>query len=184
MGVILYNDGKGNFTLKKDYIENFSGNAGKPSLADINKDGFLDLIYRDYSNHRIVYNSNGTFNYNNSVELIMPEYILQSKKVDLDIDDRLVIDYDKDGDLDIIIVAQPHEPIFGKFSLIQVLRNDSNGLFVDVSEEVLTQVLIPYTLQWLRAKDLDKNGNIEIFEHQRLSNWFKLEYNGTKFITK
>lgn len=181
---LLLNDGYGNFTLNADYINNFNGNAGKPSLADLNNDGFLDLVYRDYNNHRIVFNSNGIFDYNNSIELIMPEYFKNSEVVDLDIDDRLLVDYDNDGDLDIIAIALPHEPRFGKFSLIQVLRHDSGNNFTDVSDEILPETVIPYTLQWLRANDLDKNGNIEIFENQKLDNWFNIEYNGSKFINK
>lgn len=185
---LLLNDGKANFTLIKDYILNFDGNAGKPSLADFNNDGQLDLVYRDYDNHRVIFNSNGTFDYNNSIELSMPMHSMQMEmngelvKVDLDIDDRLIIDYDKDGDLDIIVVSLPHEPRFGNFSIIQVLNQDAYNKFTDVSNDVLNKTKYPYTLQWLRAKDLNKNGNIEIFEHQRLDNWFKLEYNGTKFI--
>ena len=180
---LLLNDGKANFTLIKDYIINFDGNAGKPSLADFDKDGLLDLVYRDYDNHRVIYNSGGIFDYNNSIELMMPIYSIQNEIVDLDIDDRVVIDFDKDGDLDIIVVALPHEPRFGEFSLIQVLRNDNN-IFTDISNEVLPSTVLPYTLQWLRAKDLDKDNNIEIFEHQKLSNWFNIEYNGSKFIVK
>jgi len=180
---LLLNDGYGNFTLNADYINNFNGNAGKPSLADLNNDGFLDLIYRDYGNHRIVYSSNGIFDYNNSIELIMPEYTIDSEKVDLDIDDRLLVDFDKDGDLDIIVVALPHEPRFGKFSRLQIFRNDNNN-FIDVSREILPGLILPYTLQWIRANDLDKNGNIDIFENQKLDNWFNIEYDGSKFIKK
>ena len=113
----------------------------------------------------------------------MPEYYRDSEKVDLDIDDRLLVDFDNDGDLDIIVIALPHDPKFGKFSRLQILRNDSNN-FVDVSAELLPGLVLPYTLQWIRANDLDKNGNIDIFENQKLNNWFNIEYDGSKFIKK
>lgn len=186
---LLLNDGYGNFTLKKDYIANYNSNAGLASLVDFNNDGFLDLVYRDYDNHRVVLNSNGSYDYNNSIELPMPMYFMQLemngelKKIDLDIKDRLIVDYDKDGDLDIITVSIPHNPSAGYFNLIQVLRQDTDNSFVDVSDDVLNKSKYPYYIEWLRAKDLDKDGNIEIFEHQKTSNWFNIEYNGTKFIS-
>ena len=119
----------------------------------------------------------------------MPMYFMQLemngelKKIDLDIKDRLIVDYDKDGDLDIITVSIPHNPSAGYFNLIQVLRQDTDNSFVDVSDDVLNKSKYPYYIEWLRAKDLDKDGNIEIFEHQKTSNWFNIEYNGTKFIS-
>ena len=103
--------------------------------------------------------------------------------VDLDIKDRLIVDYDKDGDLDIITVSIPHNPDAGNFNQIQVLNHRDNNNFVDISNEVLDQTEFPYYIEWLRAKDLNKDGNIEIFEHQRTGNWFNIEYNGTKFIS-
>ena len=62
-------------------------------------------------------------------------------------------------------------------------RNHHEPEFLQAVQEV-AETVIPYTLQWLRANDLDKNGNIEIFENQKLDNWFNIEYNGSKFIKK
>ena len=104
-------------------------------------------------------------------------------KIDLDIKDRLIVDYDKDGDLDIITVSIPHNPIAGYFNYLQVLRNDLNGIFTDVSDTVLNKTKYMYYVEGLRAKDLDKDGNIEIFEPQKTNNWFNLDFNGTKFIS-
>jgi len=179
---LLLNDGSGNFTLKKDFIANYTGNAGLASLADFNKDGLLDLVYRDYGNHRLVVNDNGSFDYNSSIELPMPEHS-SGTDIDLDIKDRLIVDYDKDGDLDIITVSIPHNPDAGNFNQIQILNHRGNNNFVDVSNEVLDQTEFPYYIEWLRAKDINKDGNIEIFEHQKTNNWFNIEYNGTKFIS-
>ena len=186
---LLLNDGYGNFTLVKDFIDNFNSMAGLASLTDFNADGYLDLIYRDFDNHRLIYNNYGTFDYNSSIELPMPMYSMQTEmngdpiKIDLDIKDRLIVDYDKDGDLDIITVSIPHNPVAGYFNYLQVLRNDLNGIFTDVSDIVLNKTKYMYYVEWLRAKDLDKDGNIEIFEHQKTNNWFNLEFNGTKFIS-
>ena len=169
----LINDGSGNFSSKLNAINNYNDNSfGVPSLIDVNKDGYLDLFFRDYDSHKFIINDNGTFDYSNSVNLQMPEYFMQLEmnedyiKVDLDIKDRLFVDYDKDGDLDIITVSIPHNPDFGSFDLIQVLRQDSSNSFVDVSNEVLNKTKYAYYIQWLRAKDLDKDGYIEIFENQ------------------
>lgn len=184
---LLLNDGKGNFTLKKDYILNYSINAGLASLIDINKDGWLDLFVREYDKHFYILNSSGVFDYNSSVEIQMPTFILHddtssnSIKINMDLKDRVFLDYDNDGDLDIFTVSIPHNSNdAGFFSYLQVLKN--NGLeFEDVSYEVLDKRKFNYYIEWLRVKDLNKNGNIEIFEHQKTNNWLRLEFNEGKF---
>ena len=179
---LLLNDGYGNFTLVKDFVENYPGlGFGVPSLIDMNNDTYLDLIYRDYDTHRLVYNLNGSFDYKNSIELVMPEYYSDNIKIDLDIKDRVLVDYDKDGDIDIITVSIPHNgALAGYFNYLQVIENNGSTV-IDVSSKVLDKVKYDYYIEWLRVKDLDKNGYINIFEHQKTNNWFNIEFNGEKF---
>jgi hypothetical protein len=171
---LLLNDGNANFTLIKDFVLNYPGiGFGVPSLVDLNNDSYLDLIYRDYNTHVIVFNNNGVFDYSNSVKLPMPKH----SEVDLDIKDRVIVDYDGDKDLDIITVSVPHDPnVVGYFNFIQVLENKDNS-FTDVSDKLLSKQQYNYYIEWLRTYDLDKDGVIEIFEHQKTSKWFKLEFN-------
>lgn len=176
---LLLNDGNANFTLVKDFVEGYPGlGFGVPSLMDFNKDSYLDLVYRDYDTHVIILNDKGKFNYSNSISLPMPLV----SKIDLDIKDRLIVDYDLDGDLDIISVSVPHDPsLDGYFNFVQVVEN-KEGKFIDVSSEVLSKQRFDYYIEWLRAKDLDKDNNLEIFEHQKTNNWFQLEFINNKFI--
>jgi hypothetical protein len=176
---LLLNDGNANFTLVKDFVDGYPGlGFGVPGLMDFNKDKYLDLVYRDYDTHVIILNDKGKFNYSNSISIPMPLV----SKIDLDIKDRLIVDYDLDGDLDIISVSVPHDPsLDGYFNFIQVVEN-KEGKFIDVSSEVLSKQRFDYYIEWLRAKDLDKDNNLEIFEHQKTNNWFQLEFINNKFI--
>ncbi len=96
---IWYGDGKGNFSKREDYdLSEYTPLVYE--IIDIDKDGWNDLIVRGpFRATTIIYNNKGTINKNNrTYELPAATY-----KAVMDIE---VIDFDKDGDLDIVELAQ------------------------------------------------------------------------------
>lgn len=181
----LFNNGSGTFTIKDYVVNNLDHIIGVPSLIDINKDGQLDLAFRTYEEHKLILNDYGIFDYNKAIEIDIPMYFFQDDvssniiRVDLDVQDRVFYDIDNDNDLDIISVSIPHNsddsPI-GHFYYAQVFTND-DLTFTDTTREHMIDPFSDEYIQWLRLFDLDKDGNIELFDNDK----FYREWNGSTF---
>jgi len=189
---IFINDGLGNFQYTPNFVKNYSEGIGVTSLIDINKDGQLDLFFRNYNEHKVILNSYGSFDYNNSINLSHTKYFFHSDNsadvldLDMDIQDRVFYDIDNDGDLDIVFASIPHNdndsPI-GFFYNISILINNSL-LFEDKTKDLIDESRYERYIEWLRFYDLDNNGFVELFENQKKDNFFYKEWNGSKFIEK
>lgn len=96
---IWYGDGRGNFTKREDY------NLGEYSplvyeIIDMDKDGWNDIIVRGpFSGTTIVYNDRGVINGNSRTYKLST--VIYKSIMDIEI-----VDFDRDGDLDIVELAQ------------------------------------------------------------------------------
>ena len=179
------NNGSGDFTFSRDIMLNYTGNIGVTSLIDLNGDKLVDFVYRSVDEHNIVYNEGGLFDYNKAVSIDIPMYFFHDDvssnivAIDLDIQDRVFFDYDNDNDLDIISVSIPHDanssPI-GNFFIAEVFENNGDS-FTDVTKDRMKDPISDTYIEWLRLFDLDKDGNMELFDN----NIFYREWNGYKF---
>ena len=109
-----------------------------------------------------------------------PSTLITDIAVDLDIQDRVFYDLDKDKDLDIITVSMPHDqntsPL-GQFYMVEVFIND-NGVYTDKTKELIDENISSKYIEWLRLYDLDKDNLIELFDNSS----FYREWNGYKFV--
>lgn len=158
---IWWGDGKGNFT--KTFNQHKTDMAGYYNwttsplvyeILDINKDGWNDLILRGPQKPTtIVLNNKGKFDETNQT-ITLPS--VEFKNV-LDIE---IIDFDKDGDLDILELAQlGGEPdgiiqFDAKYSVSKIIVYYNNNLSFKADENILSESLDG---NWMYG-DMDKYG--------------------------
>lgn len=151
----------------------------QPNLIDMNNDGLVDLVYHNGYSFNLIYNKQGYFDFAEHIEIPLP----QAYDRVLQMQDKILVDLDSDGDLDIISNSGPHDAdLNGDFNFIQFIENKGNT-FVDVTENVYGSIIHrDRYISWLRASDLDNDGLLDIFETvYKDSDWFHLEWNGIKF---
>ena len=149
------------------------------NLMDLNGDGLDDIIGTNSQINRVLYNNNGSFNFDNGIDL--PEQY--SGDIHIQPQDRVVYDYDKDGLNEIITWGYPHaSDTDGEFAHIQVLKL-IGGKLTDITNTVFDNLTVKdrRSLEWLRFYDTDKDGNVELFENQMVENWKSWEWNGEYF---
>jgi hypothetical protein len=155
--ILFINDGKSNFT--QDMANNrFNGIdqilaiygqyvVTAVELFDLNKDGYLDIITGqnigqaqssgpDYRvpNTRVYWgNSKGTFNLTNSFA-DLPNISITNTSVPISVLGFSFVDYEKDGDFDILTVSTPQYNGF----YLQLYENLGDGTFKDVTTSKIT----------------------------------------------
>ena len=173
----LINDGKGNFAEKQvtsiDRGSDFDTRAWTTELADINKDGCLDLLYwQDDLNTRILYgNCKESFDYayQDLGPLEFP-YIM----------DYDVRDFDGDGDYDLLLTTTDYFNGW-RFVFRENIGNDNEGkvIWVDHSEVINQSLKIKgfytdtYSNDWVpyvHVVDINSDGFYDIIPHKPLSN--------------
>ena len=102
----------------------------------------------------------------------------------LDVNDRVVFDFDNDGDYDIITASIPHNPnnlpdLGGGYYYNIMINN--NLEFTDVTQAYFDEPFEPRYVEWLRINDFDKDGYLELYENQKNDNWWARRWNGSKF---
>lgn len=140
-------DGKGNFT--KTFNENTIDMTGYYNwitsplvyeILDMNKDGWNDLILRGpFKPTTIVLNNKGKFDETNQ-KIVLPS--VEFKNV-LDIE---IVDFDNDGDLDILELAQlggqPAGAVFdAKYSVSKIILYYNDNLSFRADENLLSESL-------------------------------------------
>jgi len=219
------NDGNANFTWFKvtDKISNYfeenneeDGPYGVQTseIFDINSDGNLDLIlggsYKDESydynltSPTILWgNGSGNYDYDNKLELWefgnKPYY--NGVKVGNN-DDFSFADIDQDGFIDAVvqyIYQIDNDPNnngnLTMYYQYQVMKNNGNSSFTDVTSEWLPDSIKTCTVVWTILKDVDNNGMLDLTEYSSTTykqghgngngncseKAWRWEWNGSKF---
>ena len=218
------NDGNANFTWFKvtDKISNYfedndqrDGPYGVQTseIFDINSDGNLDLIlggsYKDESydynltSPTILWgNGSGNFDYDNKLELweLGDKPYHNGVKVGNN-DDFSFADIDQDGFIDAVvqyIYQIDNDPNNNgnttMYFQYQVMKNNGNSSFTDVTSEWLPDSMKNCTVVWTILKDVDENGMLDLTEYASTTSkggsgpdincsekaW-RWEWNGSKF---
>lgn len=122
------NDGSGVFTdvSRRDGIDVDELETRGVAVGDVNGDGLLDIVLSAWANRPMrLYLNRGRLRFKSAKELDSIATQLSNQGI-------MLVDYDGDGDLD--LVATGHTFTNPPTGPIAVLRNDGRGHFVDVTE--------------------------------------------------
>lgn len=183
---VAINNGNFNFSIE-EIVFSERWNATAYDLFDVNNDNFLDLIVgwrvgpirRDFGYHDtltgpvlILGDGSGNFNLNNST--LLTETYLTSRDIHCGLLGLGYTDYDKDGDIDIILSTTREEPFgvgtFEEFTYYDnyylILLENNNGSFIDVTEQKIdgsfNQNGEVANFYMVRTIDKNDDGNFEI----------------------
>jgi hypothetical protein len=187
----LLNDGKGNFTQSRANIPTAPGSvldfrSAQPhhfpgsNLVDLNGDGLPELLitadanasYDGLRQSIILWNKNGSYSESAMTTLPAPAGI--TSHIDLDIQK---MDFNYDGRPDLVLIGTNGSPFYDG-NYIQLLQNDGNGGYVDVTAASMAaadaRTVIPNTTtgtawgMWVKTLDFNGDGVLD----------FAVEYNG------
>ncbi|MEJ5995861.1 FG-GAP-like repeat-containing protein [Pedobacter sp. Du54] len=180
-GIFLLNDGAGNFTYDASVFPNdITGKTYFTSvLYDLNADGYLDLAISGHDNDANVKlypnisakpmilwgNPSGKFTSTNSTILpVVPNYGVSNN--------FNILDYDKDGKIDLLITKTGDGastlPFYQGY-YIQLLKNNGGTNFSDMSSAVIGNYRDdnPRWIIWLRPHDIDNDGDLDIISEDK-----------------
>ena len=196
---IFLNNGGGSFVMREDLIKEVDNKYiwSYQSLAqrffDLDNDGCLDLIAGCQFDKKSV-EENNAFPYSIYWGDCSGSYSLYSKRTELPSDlpkeiETLnflvvginVIDFDRDGDLDIVTSTTKRE--YDGYYL-QLLENKGNRVFEDVTIKLIDKSFeigaiknSVYMFYRTRISDIDGDGDFDIIPiHQHLDNYFLSTY--------
>jgi hypothetical protein len=164
---ILRNDGTGNFAVTTEglpsaYVGRGNGvdQATATALHDVDGDGFLDLILGTQGlngDPSDIYFGTGDGQFPDAEHITLPDNpLIDGNQI---VSDIAFIDIDLDGDDDIILSSTQNNPFYVGAGL-QVLRNDGNRVFVDISEAALGERVFQVESSWhLFLTPMDFNGD-------------------------
>ncbi len=174
--VYFENQGGGKFKYSPDLITGIgfyrynTTNYYTIELFDINKDGFIDIILGGSPgmnmDTKILWGSN-SHKFNTANSTIIPTKISNGSSI-MDI---AFLDYDKDNDIDIVLLSEINYKGFE----IELLENN-NGSFTNVTNSKIDISSKPNTLwvSWVRIFDYDNDGDFDIvgdgFNYKNLEN--------------
>lgn len=189
MSYMLVNDGSGNFTRNESIIPVHSGGLldflsvhhfPGATLDDLNGDGLPELMitadagmpFDRLRNTTILWNQNGVFKEDSITKLPIPAGV--PAHIDLDIQKT---DFNYDGRPDLIVIGTNGDPYY-KGSFVQLLRNDGNNVFTDVTASSMPAADVmswtpgspndtPWAM-WLQQLDFNHDGVMD----------FAVNYNG------
>jgi hypothetical protein len=162
--VYFENLGNGNFKYVSDLITGLGysmynkNNYYTIELFDVNMDGFTDIILGGSPGNsldsKILWGSS-THKYSTTNATILPSKINSGSSI-MDIS---FIDYDKDGDLDILMLSEIEYKGFG----IELFENQT-GKFTNVTSNRIDIFNKPNTLwvSWTRIIDVDNDGDLDL----------------------
>lgn len=189
MSYMLINDGTGNFVRNEAIIPVHSGGLldfltahhfPGATLDDLNGDGLPELLitadagmsFDLLRNTTILWNQNGVFKEDSMTKLPMPAGV--PAHIDLDIQKT---DFNYDGHADLIVIGTNGDPYYNG-SFVQLLRNDGNNNFTDVTASSMPAADVmswtpgspngtPWAM-WLQQLDFNHDGVMD----------FAINYNG------
>ena len=179
---ILWNDGKGNFTVGTSGFSEIAP-IHQSELFDLNNDGFLDLVFSYVSNHIkttndliIMWGNGEDFSSPNSTSFTYPvNYYLW------DID---FIDIDNDGIAEILLSEDNvniNEWESNDKYFIDLYKSDDKGKTFIKKTNQYFDINNMLFVNKMRVKDFDNNGKMDVYTSDR-KDYIRWEWNGTKFI--
>ena len=142
---LIYNNNNGIFVqLASSAAQLPKANLGKAKWADLNNDGWLDIVINAYGSSGI-YQSDGKGNF--SMKLDLPPLTGYGNVA--------CADYDYDGDLDIAVSGASWTN--QNASLLKVLRNDGDWVFAEAQGDFIG--CIGGNLSWT---DIDNDGDLDL----------------------
>lgn len=178
LSYFLINDGSANFTMDRLRLPTSLtrttmselNNTSKGELADLNRDGFVDLIVGEAPNVEAVINrpsrvywNDGKGNFSENSMTPLPK-MRDFPVSGYEIKEIEALDFDRDGNLDLILSA--NSDAFTGTGL-QLVRNLGDGTFLDVSAQCLdgsyqaaNDDLRP--ISYLAFADVNKDGIMDV----------------------
>jgi hypothetical protein len=185
---LWWGDGNGNFTQGRGVDTDDMNYTRSPlvyEIIDMNDDGWNDLILRGpFENTKVVLNNNGTFNESNQT-ITLPKATYDAV---MDIE---IVDFDNDGDYDIIELAQlggnPPDSFDAKYFVSNLLVYYNNNLNFELDESILSDSIDgnykngqydKYGWSVFKFDDIDGDGQDEIIAE----NYHDSNFNAIKLI--
>lgn len=125
------------------------------TIGDINNDGLIDILVGDLR-YGALYKNQGNGFYQDVVESAGVSSSLSGKGSW----GTVFIDYDNDGDLDIISSNGTAEELILQYPVL--LENDGNGHFTDVGKDLSTYFGTKRSGRGLAVVDYDNDGNMDV----------------------
>ena len=183
------NDGSAGFTKVDDRFDGSIGRVFAAELIDVDEDGFVDLLVgaheRDGDTRRPLYWGSTTGSYGSTLRTILPPMTSFGAVLDFEAED-----FDGDGNRDLVLNRTRDGDDgagsgFYQGRRMQLLMQDGNRGFTDVTS---SQVDDPGTntdgwFPWLRARDIDSDGDIDIVPDNASLGFFYLN-DGSGGFTK
>ena len=161
--VYFENLGNGNFKYDPDLIAGLGYSQYNKNtyytieLFDVNLDGYIDILIGGSPSNsldsKILWGSS-THKFSTSNSTVLPSKITIGSIMDI-----AFMDYDKDGDLDILMLSEIDYKGFG----IELFENQS-GKYTNVTSSRIDIYNKPNTLwvSWLRIIDIDNDGDFDL----------------------
>ena len=198
-GSILINDGKGNFTNRPDLFS-YSRWGACAEFADLNKDGYVDLILGGHAmGHPTIDMKGNTIFWGNGVDYqesrstTLPNVDNWGVSIDFAFQDL-----NQDGFSEIIVsriggkyvsASDSYENFYNGWRL-QILERNGTNNYEDKTEAYIADYSgSEQWLQWLRVQDIDGNGKFDLFPSDKSrkrnnGSLFRWVWNGSKFVPK
>jgi len=173
--VFLINDGSGNFTNTAEFIDSEFHHNTKyytSEFIDIDSDGFIDLLIAGHeyegANTLILW-GNSSGKYYKNLSSTIPQVNGFNIVVDID-----AVDIDNDGDMDLILNRVDSDNFYQNYYL-QIVSNDGNGNFSDVTSNSIANNSGSDWYLWVHIQDLNNDGKSDIYletDHKNNLKWF------------
>jgi len=178
------NDGAGNFTKANNYFSSSIGKIFTAELIDVDKDGFVDLLvgaHEQDGDGTTIYWGSTRGSYTQSNSTVLPAFSGYGTILDFEAEDL-----DGDGDRDVVVNrtggGNGNNFYFGRRT--QILRHDGTRGFSDVTASVVSDENQAGDdwFPWLRAQDIDNDGDIDIFSDDAERNYLLRNDGSGQFV--
>jgi hypothetical protein len=178
------NNGSGQFTIADDRFDRSISKVFTAELIDVDKDGFVDLLvgaHEHDGDQTSIYWGSSSGSYSKGLRTVLPAFDKFGTVLDFDAED-----FDKDGDRDIVINRTGGGASnFYVSSRIQLLLNNGSRQFTDATNKIDNPgVDTDNWFPWLRARDVDNDGDIDLFPDNKFFNFTWINDGSGNFTRK